>query len=62
MSIDGIPPLSLRPIEAVQPHRRVEERPDEEKPPPEQHGSEPEDEQLDEGDEDDGAPHLDIRI
>jgi hypothetical protein len=62
VSIDGVTPIGPRPIEAVQPHRRVEERTEEEREQPERHGSEPSDEELQDDVEDDGLPHLDIRI
>ncbi len=61
MSLDGIPPLGPRAIEAVQPHRRIRERREQEREPPERHGSDPDDEERDEGADDEG-PHLDIRI
>ena len=62
MSIDGITPIGPRPLDPVQPHRRVEERRQDERDEPERHGSEPSDEELEEDVEDDGLPHLDIRI
>ncbi len=62
MSIDGIRPVGPRPIEAVQPHRRVEERAEEEREQQQRGGSEPSDEELEDDVEDDGLPHLDIRI
>ena len=62
MSIEGIRPVGPRPIEAVQPHRRVEERSEEEREEPERHGSQPSDEEWRDDADDDGAPHLDIRI
>jgi hypothetical protein len=62
MSIEPIRPIGPPPVEAVQAHRRVEERSPEEREQPERHGSEPSDEELRDDVDDDGAPHLDIRI
>ncbi|MBX5475244.1 MAG: hypothetical protein IRZ20_09550 [Thermoleophilia bacterium] len=62
MSLDAIPPLGPRPVEAVQPHRRIHERREDEREPPERRGSEPGEEERDEGADDDEAPRLDVRI
>jgi hypothetical protein len=62
VSLDGIRPIGPRPVEAVNPHRRVDERSHEEREQPERHGSEPSDEELRDDAEDDGPPRLDIRI